>query len=370
MSKITRNNYEEFFIDYFDGSLNNHEVAELMLFLAQNRDLDDEFNQFKFVELKQETINFDLKDSLKKQDSTITGSIFYDKCIDKVENNLSDEDTILFEAEINSDKSKKVEYNSFKSTILKPDLNIIYTEKENLKKEKVTAFQLKRVYQYAAILVALIISYTLLHNNTEYNNVAESTNNYASMVNFDALSSFDKYDNQQAFTIVKTETPSIVAKSSSVTQPIIKVNKPIYINKLDARKIVIDEDIADNIAPIISNRVENIYIVNNIINENTINETSVNKQEDLNDCNPNCIKALTNEIKSDVYISEMMSQYKNSDNIAFNNNDDTKTVWEFLGESISVITGSKMEKSYDKNGKVSRLALNGNRFRVSKKIRK
>jgi hypothetical protein len=96
----------------------------------------------------------------------------------------------------------------------------------------------------------------------------------------------------------------------------------------------------------------------------TNNSSEIDKK-----CNPTAIKSLTNEIKSDIYISEMMNRYKN-DNNSISNNNNTKTVWELLGKKFSEITGTNIEKIYDEEGKVSKLAINTNRFRVSKKIRK
>ena len=40
---ITRENYEEHFLDYFDGILSEKEVEELLRFLSLNTDLEDEF---------------------------------------------------------------------------------------------------------------------------------------------------------------------------------------------------------------------------------------------------------------------------------------------------------------------------------------
>ena len=377
MSKITRNNYEEFFIDYFDGNLDNHQVAELMLFLAQNSDLDKEFNQFEYVELKDEKISFDFKKSLKKQDDTITGSIFTDRCIDKIENNLDEEQLIDFNNEIKFDIPKRIEFEKFKQTIIKPDLSIKYSEKNKLKKTTVfKSTKLKSIYQYAAIIVAIVLSYTLIENNTEFKQISGKTENkqIASISNFGELSSFDKYDNQQAFTVIKRETPKIVAKSSSNIKTEEAIIKPIYINKLNAKLIVVDKKLASIIIPEQRNSKTNYYVPkvtknNKVVEDEVVNSIVSNESDEK--CNPTTVKALTNELKSDVYISEMMTYYKkNNVDLAQYKTSDSKTVWKLLGEKFSVLTGAKIEKVYDENGEVSRLAINSNRFRVSKKIRK
>lgn len=373
MSRITRHNYEEIFIDYFDGNLNNHEIAELMLFLAQNTDLDTEFNDFEFVELNEYSVKFDTKDSLKKQDLTITGSHFHDKCIGKIENNLSSEKLRVFELELNTNQEKREEFYKFKQTIISPDLNIVLSNKKRLKKSENVIFKLKNIYQYAAVIVAILVTFTLLQEKTQGVNTLFSTDKLSSVEKFSGLSSFDKYDNQLAFTVVKKETPSIVSKSNSVETKY--EVKPIYINRRKIEVINNANEIADNI--------DDEYLVASPIKISTINEErsskiinnvelepSSNVQADV-DCNPSEINTLTNEINSDIYIDKMMSKYKNADNSYIADNDNsTKSVWELLGESISIVTGSKIEKTYSKDGRVSRLAINSNRFRVSKKIRK
>jgi len=50
--KITRTNYEEFAITYLDGKLDPVDVAELLLFLEQNPDLKDEFQELNQISLK------------------------------------------------------------------------------------------------------------------------------------------------------------------------------------------------------------------------------------------------------------------------------------------------------------------------------
>jgi hypothetical protein len=41
--KISRQNYEQYFVDYLDGKLNDEQVGVLMSFLEFNPDLKEEF---------------------------------------------------------------------------------------------------------------------------------------------------------------------------------------------------------------------------------------------------------------------------------------------------------------------------------------
>ncbi len=48
--QIDRSNYEIWIIDWLDGNLNSSQVGQLNLFLDQNQDLREEFNDLTSVE--------------------------------------------------------------------------------------------------------------------------------------------------------------------------------------------------------------------------------------------------------------------------------------------------------------------------------
>jgi hypothetical protein len=64
--KVSRNNYEVWMIDYFDGKLNAVETEALLAFLDINPDLKEEFELFDPSPLELEDIQFSNKHSLKK----------------------------------------------------------------------------------------------------------------------------------------------------------------------------------------------------------------------------------------------------------------------------------------------------------------
>lgn len=54
MEKITRHNYEAFFLDYLEGNLSEAQKAELSVFLKEHPDLAEEIDDFELVSLKPE----------------------------------------------------------------------------------------------------------------------------------------------------------------------------------------------------------------------------------------------------------------------------------------------------------------------------
>ena len=67
MIDINLNNYEEYFIDYFDGSLSSSEQEILMSFIEQYPHLKEEFYFFGKEELVKDTVSFKNKTSLYKK---------------------------------------------------------------------------------------------------------------------------------------------------------------------------------------------------------------------------------------------------------------------------------------------------------------
>ncbi|MFY0672180.1 MAG: hypothetical protein JXQ87_02170 [Bacteroidia bacterium] len=67
MSNINLNNYEAWFLDYFEGNLDATQIAELNSFLDTNPTLKAEFEgDFDNVTLKADNLNFSFKEDLKK----------------------------------------------------------------------------------------------------------------------------------------------------------------------------------------------------------------------------------------------------------------------------------------------------------------
>ena len=87
--QIDRSNYEIWFIDWLDGNLNRMQVDQLKLFLSENPDLREEFNDLTPVNIVPYDISFPYKNQLKKSASDIPISQFEYLCVAFLENDLS-----------------------------------------------------------------------------------------------------------------------------------------------------------------------------------------------------------------------------------------------------------------------------------------
>jgi hypothetical protein len=132
MRRIDRYNYEEFFLDYLEGNLNDSEKKNLESFLAINPDLKEELDEMCLIELEEENITFD-KSSLKQIPFETD---FEDFCVAKLEGDLEQEEEIAFTKYLNDDLIGKAQYQLYEKTKLTADFDIIYPDKEELKRKE------------------------------------------------------------------------------------------------------------------------------------------------------------------------------------------------------------------------------------------
>ena len=93
--KISKSNYEEFMIDYLDGTLSEEREAELLLFLDENPDLKDELEGLDEMFLDADAPVFEFPDGLKKSildSGTVNTDNFEEFCIAFYEGDLLDKE--------------------------------------------------------------------------------------------------------------------------------------------------------------------------------------------------------------------------------------------------------------------------------------
>jgi hypothetical protein len=169
--KINRDNYEIYFIDYWDGTLDPALEKELMIFLENNYDLKEEFDNFENVSIvPDKKIKFAGKESLKKpviaSVQFINEQNYEEYFIANIEGDLRHEESLQLEKFILLNPVLEKEYQLFVNTKLIADKNIIYENKAGLKKTKVVKFNPKYIYypvSVAASFIILLAIYILLN---------------------------------------------------------------------------------------------------------------------------------------------------------------------------------------------------------------
>jgi hypothetical protein len=150
--RITAENYEAFFLDYHEGSLNLQQVAELMIFLEENPALKEAFEAFENIKVKADEFVSLSRSALKKIPAN-----YNELLIGHLEGSLSDKEEKRLQDLLSSEPKFESELNLFKQTILVPDPNIIFENKDSLKKNSKGRIINLYYYVSAAASVAVII---------------------------------------------------------------------------------------------------------------------------------------------------------------------------------------------------------------------
>lgn len=145
---INRHNCEAFFLDYYEKNLSPVEVAELFLFLEENPDLKQAFDNYEEFFLEREKLDFPDKAYLKKKFSAsgideilvseINRSNYEEFFIASTENLLSDEQKQKLNAFLNEHPALQDEFLLYQKCKLQAE-EFCFEKKESLKKEMITA---------------------------------------------------------------------------------------------------------------------------------------------------------------------------------------------------------------------------------------
>lgn len=152
--KITRDNYEPFFLDYLEGNLKENMIDQFLDFLANNPDLKEELQLVENVHLPDDHVSFSGKEQLYKSSAEAKLSI-ENKTIAYLEGDLDDDDHRVFESYLAGNPELQKEYRLFSQTRLSPDKRIVFKGKNKLYRKSGTAVFMTWTARAAAVLVLL-----------------------------------------------------------------------------------------------------------------------------------------------------------------------------------------------------------------------
>ncbi len=223
MKTITLHNYEEYIIDYIDGTLSAEDVADLLLFVEQHPSIKAELELLtdSVLPTKLEPIIYANKQALKKEINYSNETI-----IAYLSNELNANENNVFTAELATNATLQQEVNLFKTTFLITDATIVYKNKNKLKRNN----KLVWLYTYAA--AAAIVVLLLMYN--VYNASISSTK-------------------EVAHNSVHIVVP--IATTNSVNEIIPIQNIAPKTSKNSAKKITIPNTINNTVLPTIQNDI-------------------------------------------------------------------------------------------------------------------
>ncbi|MFZ4413437.1 MAG: hypothetical protein ACOYOV_10175, partial [Bacteroidales bacterium] len=161
---ISKDNYEIYILDYYEGKLNESQTHELLAFVEAQTDVKAEFDAFENISLTEDaSLQFDFKECLKKEaissSRMINLSNYQEFFIADSEGDLSIsqksqlEKFRLLHPNLNND------YHLFQLTKLSADKTIVFENKRQLKKFSVFNIPINKkiIYQTASIAASLLL---------------------------------------------------------------------------------------------------------------------------------------------------------------------------------------------------------------------
>ncbi len=157
--KITKQNYEQFLIDFMDGKLNPALEESLFAFLDEHSDIKAEFEDLEIISaVADENISFDLKSSIKKPQITSTANIndknYKEHFIASTEGDLTSNQETELDKFMRLNPALLKTQNLYKKSRLEADLSIQYPNKKALKKYP---FYQRKSWIYSASAAASIL---------------------------------------------------------------------------------------------------------------------------------------------------------------------------------------------------------------------
>ena len=161
MEKITRNNYEAFFLDYLDGQMTDEQEQELCRFLDANPDLREELSGVENTRMAPAAMeaSFPDKERMKKSltlpDTDYT--LFDELCIARLEGDLSPLQQEEFDRLLRAHPRKQETFRHYKQARLAPDTSLSFPRKERLKKGGVVSLFIRRRAPYLAMAATVLL---------------------------------------------------------------------------------------------------------------------------------------------------------------------------------------------------------------------
>ena len=249
--QIDRSNYEIWLIDWLDGNLNSLQANQLKLFLSQNPDLREEFNDLTQISIVPYDISFPDKNQMKRSASDIPTSQFEYLCVAFLENDLSVSQQTELKEIIDTSSEKKEAFDLIQKTRLTPT-GIKYKHKSLLVKRTAVqnVIRLSVTGLSAAAAIALIIllfsispeNISMRLNRSAQNLVSDSTLQRQSSVNkTDKISTdipIESVTQKRDIRIAKIQNKSHINTNSDLT---IAISDDSSVKKTDNQQVTVNK---------------------------------------------------------------------------------------------------------------------------------
>lgn len=156
-NKISKSNYEEFMIDFLDGTLSTEREAELLLFLDANPELKAELDGLDKMILDIDTPVFEFRDGLKKSildSGTVNTDNFEEFCVAFYEGDLLDKEEKYLKNFVHDHPSLLNDFHLYAKLKLSENNYIHFPYKTNLQQFAINTTEAINKSNYLDFLIA------------------------------------------------------------------------------------------------------------------------------------------------------------------------------------------------------------------------
>lgn len=359
MSSINKHNCEAWVLDYFEGNLSPEQSEQLFQFLDAHPEFQEAFNEYETIALEPEQLSFNVNSLLKPVPNELANEISGTDytAISYAENLLTAKEKIKMDKLIGEDKVLKEAVDSYSGLKLKPDMAIVFEEKNELKKPLIIPFvRFRQVYKYVASVAAVV-----LFAITVWNYLPEDNNLPVSGL------------------AVPSKRPVLASKQKELnSEPLKKAANIKQTTKLNKIYRVSKNNNVQTIKNTVNIENKEIELVekNNYPDENEQKLNNIDVQKEVenilksNEVATNSVETLNNDkyISLDNLIISKLLKSSPEEVLASNNTKKSKfwNMLDFASKRYSDVSGRKVKiKKVDKENNTTVFALITDKFEIS-----
>jgi hypothetical protein len=252
--KITRDNYEPWFLDYLEGNLEEGMIDEFIRFIRENPDLKEELQLFEPVRLEKPHFSFPGKENLFKENFDLS-DIFDETAVAWMEGDLDSSSVAAFKEYLHRHPEKNKELELFNLVKLQPDLSVTFRAKKKLYHQPVILLSVTRAMQIAAILLVALVVFPLIEKNQ--NNSGPGSKIFIVSRNTDPVKQDNKLVTQNKKNSI---TPPTLSDNRQIPSSTIREELPVLVSAFtDSREFLLPQNEPGIAAPSLSPVVVEIY---------------------------------------------------------------------------------------------------------------
>ncbi|MEO8568527.1 MAG: hypothetical protein ABI419_05315 [Ginsengibacter sp.] len=299
--EINRTNYEEYFLLFADNELTDYEKIEVLRFIRENKDLEDEFIMIQDTVCKPDNTVMENKASLLRKSGFdfITEKNYEEIFVLYHDGELNDEEKRETELFFSRHPQLKKEFDLLKVVKIVPESSIIFSEKQSLYKKEKSGRVVPLIF-WRLVAAAVFIGFGFWIFQAYYQPAPQLpgiVKNVNPVKKTEIASSKNSQENKNK------PTESVVAKEDNRNKNVAEKEKSVYKKELSKHNVKVEKDEPSFVQAVIKNGKENDY----------------GKEVPAENIDPDVAAVLQNKIKS-----MPMAKAIETDDISFNGDIEVK----------------------------------------------